>query len=162
MLLNLSAYNNLLSKLISDSQYFISRCQYRSWWGALLTGLRLVWQLQRSVSTVKQGDNALGSVRPSVRPFVCLLIVLSFCKIGSKRLQQKVFFPQCITSLRCLSVSVNLRAFAANFADAVDWLLMWHIFVAQYSTVASWYNPRKINVADERVCSDGWGTSHVS
>ena len=49
-----------------------------------------------------EGDNVIGSVRPSVRPFVCLssLPVRGFC------------------------LSVIIRACADNSADAVDRLLM--------------------------------------
>ena len=59
----------------------------------------------------------------SVRPFVMLSCLnrLIFIKFEAKK---------TITSLRCLSVSVNLRAFVAYFADAVDWLLI-HIWVIQ-------------------------------
>ena len=46
-----------------------------------------------------EGDNALGSVRPSVCPFVCPFVCLC-----SPQLEAKM----TITSLRCLSVSVIL------------------------------------------------------
>ena len=62
---------------------------------------------------MKQGDNALGSVCPfGCLPLLSCLIIIRFEAI------------KAITSLRYLSVSVNLGAFAANIADAVDRLLI--------------------------------------
>ena len=68
----------------------------------------------------------VASVRPFVHVCVCVLSVLS----PLNRVQQRRIIivkfeaKKTITSLRYLSVSVNLGAFAANFADAVDRLLM--------------------------------------
>ncbi len=62
------------------------------------------------LSAPKQGDNVLGlSVHPSVDTLTPEPFDLR---------------PKTITSLRCFSVSVNLRVFTANFADAVDQLLI--------------------------------------
>ncbi len=67
---------------------------------------------------MKQGDNALGSVCPSVH----LWVRVSVCLIG------KFEAKKTITSLRYLYVSVGLGAFAANFAHVVDQLLILKYF----------------------------------
>ena len=54
---------------------------------------------------------------------LCLCLV---CALVQQRRMNIIKFEakKTITSLRCLSVSVNLRAFVTNFADAVDRLLI--------------------------------------
>ncbi len=62
----------------------------------------------------RQWDYALGSAHPSVHSFVCLLVCITV-KLEAKK---------TITSLRWLSVSVNLEPFVDNLADAVNRLLI--------------------------------------
>ena len=69
---------------------------------------------QRFLSTAKQGDNALSSVRPSICP--CVDLFVCALPLGS-HYQSKVIDRLCVC---------NQSACAVNRAEAVDRLLMVH------------------------------------
>ncbi len=67
-----------------------------------------------------EGDNVLGSVRPSVRPFVCLFVrALLFEPFDQKGWNLTHYQSSGV----CLCVC-NQWAYAGNCADAVDRLLI--------------------------------------
>ncbi len=85
-------------------QHFLIRPKLsRDHWGRIIQVWLPGWHSYRPRS---EGDNVLGSVRPSVRLFVCALL-------------SEPFDLQSVCLCAC-----NQWAYADNRADAVDWLLI--------------------------------------
>ncbi len=73
------------------------------------------------VALAKQGNNALGSVHLSVRPYVCLC----WCTLGARLCRVQQIAIRVITSLMYLCLCVcNQGAYTGNSAGAVDRLLI--------------------------------------